>query len=240
MKKSSSKSLFVLFSIVLCSIQFTMAQNINIPENWIHADSLRVRSIHVGDSSIFIGTLMAGTLNNVISTTTGSLFLEPINGTLNLAKLNPNQGDCNFNIGTNANTYKLHLHDGTNASNTVNPFIHFTNTPTGQLTTDGFAVGISSVGDADFIQKEQRPMRFYTANNASGAITLRMFIQTNNTANDGFVAIGNGFSTPAYRLDVNDNINVNSNTATSTTTNFINAGYRIGGNLVLAVPNDKR
>ncbi|MFM2223995.1 MAG: hypothetical protein RJA07_197 [Bacteroidota bacterium] len=213
--------------------------NINIPTKWIHADSLRVRSIHVGDSSITIGG--GGTGWGAGSTTTSGPANNNItcsNGVLNFGMTPPlNFTNMSMNIGTQTTTYKLHLHDATNASNSVNPFIHFTNTPTGQLTTDGFKVGIASNGSADLIQSEALPMRFYL--NLSGLQPiLRMYMQGNGTTSDGFVAIGNSFNNPQFRLDVNDNINVNSNTATSTTTNFINSGYRLGGNLVLALPND--
>jgi hypothetical protein len=243
MKKQTSIKR-VIITMICLSVSITSyaqitSQNIDIPEHWIHADSLRVRAIHVGDSSIIIGSgTFGGTTTTSTSTGLNTNNIRCSNGVLNFGHSTANFTNMSLNVGTQTTTYKLHLHDATNGSNAVNPFIHFTNTPTGQLTTDGFAIGISSAGHADLIQKEQLPMRFYTANNASGTITLRMFIQTNNTTNDGYVAIGNGFSTPAFRLDVNDNINVNSNTASSTTANFINAGYRIGGNLVLALPNE--
>ncbi|MBI3510710.1 MAG: hypothetical protein HY064_08600, partial [Bacteroidetes bacterium] len=44
----------------------------------------------------------------------------------------------------------------------------------------------------------------------------------------GFVSIGNTFTTPLFRLDVQDNINVNPN--------FLNDGYRISGITVLQIP----
>jgi hypothetical protein len=136
-----------------------------------------------------------------------------------------NSNFLGFNIGTTASSTLLHIHDGGFAAS---PFTHYTNNVTGTGTLNGFKVGIASTSAADFMQQQAQPIRFW----AQTAYRMQIAPTT------GFVAIGNGFSTPAYRLDVNDNINVNSNTATSTTTNFINAGYRIGGNLVLAVPND--
>jgi hypothetical protein len=155
MKRKLLKIHVTMFITLFCCISLIKAQNINIPENWIHADSIRCRALHVGDSSINISN------TNIISSTLAgaqTIFIEPFNGTFILKRLNTPQSNCNMNIGTDANTYKLHLHDGTNTSNKVNPYIHFTNFNTGLNTTDGFRVGIASNGSADLIQSEALPI----------------------------------------------------------------------------------
>ncbi len=50
--------------------------NLNLPDKWIHADSLRCRVIHVGDSSINIGGTGPIGFNNNIFSTNGSLRIQ--------------------------------------------------------------------------------------------------------------------------------------------------------------------
>ena len=58
------------------------------------------------------------------------------------------------------------------------------------------------------------------------------YMQLDGTINTGFVGIGTAFS-PGFRLDVWDDINI-----APQAVNFINNGYRIGGNLALYLPGD--
>lgn len=205
--------------------------SIKIPNGFIQADSIRTRVIHIGDSSITIG---AGSFFGTTTTNTNSNNITCSNGVLNFGQSSStNFTKISLNVGTQTTTYKLHLHDGSNSSNAYTPYIHFTNSSTNQTTADGFLVGIASNGSADLIQHETKPIRFWI-NSAEC-----MHIQGNNTSNSGFVGIGNGFTNPIFRLDVDDDVNINSNTSTSLTSDYLNAGYRIGGHLVLALPNDQ-
>lgn len=107
----------------------------------------------------------------------------------------------------------LHLDDGPN-----NTFTRYTNGITGSGAADGFRVGIFN-SEAWLQQMETQPMRFFTSN------AQRMIIEAG-----GFVGVG--LNLPAFRLDVRDDINIRP----ITNAGFINEGYRMGGNLVLAIP----
>jgi hypothetical protein len=155
--KTISSAIIMICAFIYGSVNAqSTEQNIDIPNSWIHADSLRVRAIHVGDSSIIIGSgfFTPGSTSTSTSTGLNTNNIRCSNGVLNFGHSTANFTNMSLNVGTQTTTYKLHLHDATNGSNAVNPFIHFTNTPTGQLTTDGFKVGIASNGSADLIQSE--------------------------------------------------------------------------------------
>lgn len=80
----------------------------------------------------------------------------------------------------------LHL----NRTGSVPVHAQFTNDNIGTLSGDGFSIGIDGVGNADLIQKENNPIRFFT-----NTIAERMRITP-----DGFVGIGT--MTPARMLSI--------------------------------------
>ncbi|MEY2828746.1 MAG: hypothetical protein RIQ33_604, partial [Bacteroidota bacterium] len=241
-KKITAISSILTFLTVLIFSVKSNAQNINIPEYWIHADSLRVRAIHVGDSSLLIGTTttpgtIAAGANIIYSNNNAAIAIGRTGATgCPSGTTSTRSSFPGLAIGTTTATYMLHLHNSTGTTicqPNAGSFLHITNTSTGQNSTDGLRVGIpNSSVIAEVNQQSPNELQFLT-NNAN-----RMTIRGSAGLTQGFVGMGTNFTTPQYRLDVDDNINVNSNTATSTTTNFINSGYRIGGNLVLALPND--
>ncbi|MFM2225491.1 MAG: hypothetical protein RJA07_1693 [Bacteroidota bacterium] len=147
------------------TIQFkgtAIFDSIKLGHGFIQADSGRFRTLHIGDSSITIGsgtfggTTTSGTSNNITCS----------NGILNFGRTIGNFDDCYFNIGTQTNTYKLHIHDNGTAANPLLPaWAHFTNSATGQTQVDGLLVGVFnnitgiSNTTAAILQREQAPLR---------------------------------------------------------------------------------
>ncbi len=137
--------------------------NIDMSNDWLHSDSIRVRVIHVGDSSLQIGT---SPLNP------GANFIRCNNTTQPIIFGHTNGGgvDGNFpgvNIGTTTRTYMLHIHDDGTGHSTVNNgcYAHFTNNFTGNSTGNGFLVGIDdNPGNAYLIQRNPLDIKFYTNN----------------------------------------------------------------------------
>lgn len=78
---------------------------------------------------------------------------------------------ANFNPSS-----RLHLHQNGGQNR-----IGFTNNGTGTAGNDGFQVGINNAGEALINQRENQPMRFYTAN------TQRIHINPNTAGAPGFV-----------------------------------------------------
>jgi hypothetical protein len=130
-------------------------------------------------------------------------------------------------IGNNftAPVSMLHLHDGSSST------FQMTNVFTGPTATSGFRIVVAGL-TVRLQQQEAAPFYFF-----AGGPTFaseRMVIIGTAGPTQGFVGIGTTFINPQYRLDVHDNINITPNF----NLNFINEGYRIGGNLVLYLPND--
>ncbi len=180
--------------------------NLNVENGWIRTDSIRCRSMHVGDSSLFIGSVLAPNSNIIASTS-----FQPISFVRQTPIGTYNSSFQGVNIGTTSPSYLLHIHDSGGGNNGA--FVHLTNNTTGQTNSDGFLLGIASNGTADVLQRENRPIRFWINN------TEYMHIQGNSPSTNGFIGIGSGFTNPAFLLDLlGGDINV------STPTN----GYRIG------------
>ena len=189
------------------SIQFkgtAIFDSIKLGHGFIQADSGRFRTLHIGDSSITIGS---GTFGGATSTSTNNNNITCSNGILNFGR-SPGFGafdDCYFNIGTQTNTYKLHIHDnGTTANPLLPAWAHFTNSVTGQTQMDGLLVGVFnniagvSSTTAAILQREQAPLRLYTS------ATLHMILQGSAGATDGFVGIGTNFTNPLSLLHLNN------------------------------------
>jgi len=103
--------------------------------------------------------------NNPINflTNTGAGGTTPIRMTI--------QGSGNIGIGTTNPNYLLHQNRaGNNAT-----YHQFTNTNIGTTSTDGFLIGITAGGIAEFRQQEALSMRFFT-NDGSASIKERMRI----------------------------------------------------------------
>ena len=94
----------------------------------------------------------------------------------------------------------------------------FTNTTTGVTASDGFKVGIDTIGRAELRQYENSSMKFYTFN------SLRAIID-----NAGLVGINT--AVPLIQLDVKDGININ--------TPGIHHYYMIDTNRVLSNPGGR-
>lgn len=94
----------------------------------------------------------------------------------------------NVGIGTATPNYLLHLHS---TSNPVN-LLQLTNTNSGDATTDGFKINLSS-GKVELINQENNSLSFFT--NATEKVTI---------LNDGNVGIG--VLSPADKLDVNGTV----------------------------------
>jgi hypothetical protein len=149
--------------------------SIKIPSGFVYADSVRCRVLHVGDSSITIGsapwfgTTTSGNNNNITCS----------NGQLNFGQSSvPFFGNITLNVGTTTNTYKLHLHDQSANANGAQfePYIHFTNSVTNQTIGDGFIVGINSGAGADLINRENTDMHFFTSNAQRVSIKIRVLL----------------------------------------------------------------
>jgi hypothetical protein len=113
--------------------------SIKIPHGFIYADSMRCRVLHVGDSSLILGTnITPGTI------AIGANFIKADNNAAICFGRHTGAGTLNGNfpgvtIGTMLSSYKLHIHDdGTNTT----AWTHYTNTATGQSTNNGLLVGI--------------------------------------------------------------------------------------------------
>ncbi|MCZ2247888.1 MAG: hypothetical protein LC111_03910, partial [Bacteroidia bacterium] len=122
----------------------------------ITTDSLRVLGrIHVGPSSLWLGSILPITGGSDDITSTNSLISfggEPSVTTFD---------DIQFTIGTQVGQQKLHISDG--SSNAVR--MQYTNSGTGTTSSDGFQIGIlggGSNGHAVFNQQENLPMLFNT------------------------------------------------------------------------------
>jgi len=124
-------------------------------------------------------------------------------------------------VGMGNNFYdpksQLHINDGAFPT-----YLQITNAGTNPLATDGFKIGVETNGTAVLNQQEDADMLFYT-----GAIpnnNIRMTINGETGAMQGFVGIGDNFTNPNNLLDVNGgDIDVNTP----------NRGYMIGDNYVL-------
>lgn len=130
-------------------------------------------------------------------------------------------------IGNNftAPVSMLHLHDGSSST------FQMTNVFTGPTATSGFRIVVAGL-TVRLQQQEAAPFYFFAG--GSTFASERMVIIGTAGPTQGFVGIGTNFINPQYRLDVHDNINITPNF----NLNFLNEGYRIGGNLVLYLPND--
>lgn len=93
-------------------------------------------------------------------------------------------------VGTTTPAWNLHLHE---ESASGNPTISFTNSTTGQTTSDGFYVGLSLSEQALINNREDTDMIFYT--NGLRRLTIDK---------DGEVGIGSSNSTPDYALHVTE------------------------------------
>ncbi len=202
----------------------TIHANIDMSNDWLHVDSIRVRAIHVGDSSLVLGSL-----GNTGTGPTQNLILVNQNRPISFGRQNGTTLNGNFpgvNIGTTTPTYMLHIHDDGTGHSTVNNgcYAHFTNNFTGNSTGNGFLVGIDdNPGNAYLIQRNPLDIKFYTNN------TFRAIIKGNNTIstiggdNTGYVGIGN--SAPLSLLHVGDRTTISGTNPGGWRNWMINGGY---------------
>jgi hypothetical protein len=135
----------------------TMNSNLSIPNATIQVDSIRARVIHVGDSSLILGTGNPATpgLNLIRTTTTSNstLFLAPDNGITSIlewANIFSGAANPRLGIGTGTPNYQLQLWRG--VASTV--AAQFTHSATGAASTDGFITGVDATGNAILYQQE--------------------------------------------------------------------------------------
>ena len=169
--------------------------------DYIDVDSIRVRTIHIGDSSIIAGSY--GT-TDIISSTNGMLAF----GT----SLVPDGlfSWLNTGIGTVFPKHKLHIND----SQVVFPRhavnLAFTsygsNSGTGTTEKDGFQIGLLSSMHAEINQQENLDMTFYTGNNNPSGTILnapRMCIKGTTGASQGNIGIGTTSPDASALLHIN-------------------------------------
>jgi hypothetical protein len=170
------------------------------------ADSIKVKSIHIGDSSLIIGgnTINGGEL---IQSSTGIIGIG--------AAAAPNSGFFSFvkvGIGIDAPQHSLHINDSqvVVASRPVN--MAFTGYGSGQGTgttaKDGFQIGIQGGGGvAELKQQENKDMIFYTGNNNSSSGTVlnaeRMRIVGTTGASQGNIGINTSTPDASALLHIN-------------------------------------
>lgn len=173
--------------------------NLQIPNGNLLVDSIRTRAIHIGDSSITIGSLppVGNTFggNNFI-TATGDLFIQSGNSAPNtiLNQTNGNVGiGAGANLGVTGPQEKLHIHRWSALLGPTLPsYALFSNGYSN--TNTGFKIGIDSFRNAEVRQQLNQPLNFFTHD------TIRVTILGN-----GKVGIGDFFTVePKKRLDVFD------------------------------------
>lgn len=167
--------------------------NVMIPNNSLMVDSIRTRVIHVGDSSLVIGSNQTNSPNNVISSTstsTSTIEIQPYNG-ITYFSSNPFLNTPRVGIGTATPNAVLHLYLPPWPIQKRGVFELFNNNYGGDNSPDGFVIGIASNEDAVLNQKLKYPMKFSTWNIQRMMITY-----------DGKVGIGTTYSNPATTLDV--------------------------------------
>jgi len=183
-----------------------LADSIQV-NNYIVADSMHVRSLRVGDNSLWIGGTGPWTPGgwggtDMIASDNGQIgfFNWPMNtlqdidnisvaiGGLPLQKLSINDFDFNpvytsfSNLATNSGPFTL------------------------PLVTDGFLVGIAADGTAELMQQENRAIRIFTNNGADNE--QRMIISHDATTNVPRVGIGmNNLLEPRTFLHIGQDIN---------------------------------
>jgi hypothetical protein len=184
----------------------------------ITTDSLRVLGrIHVGPSSLWLGSILPITGGSDDITSTNSLISfggEPSVTTFD---------DIQVTIGTQVGQQKLHISDG--SSNAVR--MQYTNSGTGTTSSDGFQIGIlggGSNGHAVFNQQENLPMLFNTS------ATERMRIL-------GGGNIGINTTTPNNKLEITEGTTGNSGLRFTNLTNTITGAMPNPTNRVLSVDN---
>jgi hypothetical protein len=176
-------------------------KNIIDTAGWLRVDSIRARVIHVGDSSVTIGTNTFS--GNVITTNNGILGMGRDPGTFATFQLG-------VGVDIPAGVAKFQL----NADGTGNSFALFTNGYSGSggsAPTNGVRIGLDGATNiAEFRQQLNSPINFYTVNtyrmmiNGVNALGATQFSAMNNA---GFVGINETrplsqlhvgtFSTPA-------------------------------------------
>jgi hypothetical protein len=126
-----------------------------VVQNYLRADSIRVRSIHVGDSSLWICGNPNGTTttpNNILSSNGLISFGRYSSG----APWTYNYSAITLGVGTQApnNDTKLHLHSQMFALQTTPTLMQFTNGNTGSTVNDGLRLGVLTNGTAVLNQQE--------------------------------------------------------------------------------------
>jgi len=146
-------------SLLSSSGDLKINTNLNLPDKWIHADSLRVRTIHVGDSSIWIGGFNQFTgPNNTIATDNGNLFLQPITGQLDIRN-GANVGEVGIGMAPIGGWALSLSHPG-------NTYIHFDAPPVAGIYQMGLigpnnATARTPVGTMQYANSYNSPTMFY-------------------------------------------------------------------------------
>ncbi len=168
--------------------------NLEIPNGYIHIDSIRARAIHVGDSSIFIGASGALPGSNNIYTTNGSLRIQS-NTNNNFSTVINSGVTAGVGIGNWLPQQKLHIHQDDIGGVHQPVYALFTNEINGYtFPTTGFKVGIDVGLNGEIRQERNLPLNFFTNN------TQRVTVLAN-----GNVGIGDFFTVePKKRLDIFD------------------------------------
>ena len=106
-----------------------------------------------------------------------------------------------FGVGIAVPASKLHIDNGTSSSVATK---YTAGTTTGQLSTDGFDVGISSTGVAELRQRENLGMEFYTNNTAVANLSTagKWMINNGTTAATAFLDVKG--TTEQFRMRYSD------------------------------------
>ncbi len=170
--------------------------NLEVPNGYVRMDSIRSRVIHVGDSSIVIGTPQnAIPGSNNLYTNNGSLRIQS-NAANNFSTIINAGISAGVGIGNSFPQEKLQIHQDDIGGVHQSVYTLFTNELNGYSISPlpGFKVGISSGLNGEIRQERNLPLNFFTDN-----------IQHVTVLANGNVGIGDFFTVePKKRLDIFD------------------------------------